>query len=134
MKANELGQKSEELQRFERYNDMIKDEVEKLKKIQTLIINGVDDGRAILGKISLQSYQTEEWGSTLGGKASFFDNCLEMEIKTTVSLALLRALEKDIIRKIKLFAQSYGFEEDRFKPIFDEYIDLDKYKYGGWFD
>ena len=134
MKTSELGIKSEELQRFERYNDMIKDEVEKLKKIQTLIINGVDDGRAILGKISLQSYQIKEWGSTLGDKANFFDNSLEIEIKTTVSLELLRALEKDIIRRIKHFAQNYEFEEDRFKPVFDEYIDLDKYKYGGWFD
>ena len=134
MKASELGIKTKELQQFESYNELIKDYVEQLNAVQSMIRHGVSDGRAILGKISLQSYQTEEWGSRIGEKAHFFGNSLEMEINTTVSLQLLRAIEKKLIKDIQHAASNYGFEEDRFKPIFDECINIDKYTYGGWFD
>ena len=134
MKTSELGIKTKEIQDFEIYNKLIQPYVKKLHDVQNMIKHGVSDGRVILGKISLQSFQTEEFGSVLGKEAKFFSNSLEMEIKTTVSLELLRALEKYLIRKIQHFALTYGFEEDRFKPIFDECINIDKYVYGGWFD
>ena len=134
MKTSELGAKTKELEMFKSYNNLINDYVEKLNNIQNMIRNGVADGRAILGKISLQSYQTEQYGSTLGKKANFLNNSLEMEIKTTVSLELLRVLEKDLISRIKDISLDFGFEEDRFVPIFDKFIQIDEYKYGGWFD
>ena len=133
MKASDIHVKTKELDNFESYERCIEEKVNKLKDIQTMIKNGVADGRCIIGKAHIESHQTEEWGSTLGDLARINPNTMEIKLNTFMSLSLLRAYEIDIINEIKQVASDMKVEEDRFEPVFDKYIQLDKYNYGGWF-
>ncbi len=133
MKASDLHIKTKELENFESYERGISNLKEELSNVQYVIINGTKDARCIVGKVSLEVYQTEEWGSTIGSEANMYPNKLELQLNTNLSLAVLRDYEKHLIAKILEVAKLNGIEEDRFEPIFDKYIDLEKYKYGGWF-
>lgn len=133
MKASDLHIKTQELENFESYENSISDLKEELSNVQYIIINGIKDGRCIVGKTSLAVYQTEEWGSTMGREANMYPNKLEVQLNTNLSLALLRDYETYLIDKILDIAKMRGIDEDRFEPIFEKHIDLEKYKYGGWF-
>lgn len=133
MKASDLHIKTKEFENFESYERCISDLKNKLSDVQYIIINGTEDARCIVGKVSLAVYQTEEWGSTRGKEANMYPNKLELELNTNLSLAVLRDYEVHLISEILDIAKAKGIEEDRFEPVFNKYIDLEKYKYGGWF-
>ena len=140
MKASDLHAKTEELQKFEDYENFINEHYTKqLEIVQAMIKHGVEDGRCIIGSASLEVHQTEEWGSTLGELANIYTsknyipaNKLEIKLNTNLSLHLLKYYEEYLIKKIMETADQFEIEEDRFKPIFDKYIDF-KYSYGGWY-
>ena len=121
MKASELNAKSEELERFETYNEQIKRYVEELEKVQYIIKYGIEDGRAMKCEFNLAVYETGQHGSVLEGEAKMFYNKLNATCGTKVSLYVLKGYEEVLIENIMDFARAYKIEEDRFKPIFDEY-------------
>lgn len=131
--TSELYQKKKELENFESYEKLIKNDVEKLKNVQTIIMNGVSDGRCIIGKSHIEVHETRDWGSSIGDLSRHVSpNELEIELDTTLSLGLLKNYENKLIRSIMRTASMFNIKEDRYKPIFDSYIKTG-YKYGGWY-
>ena len=134
MKASELNTKSEELKRFETYNEQIKRYVEELEKVQYIIKNGIKSGKTMKCEFTLTVYGIGQYDYTSKGDADMLHNKLTASCGTSVSLYILKGYEEKIIENIMNLARIYKIEEDRFKPIFEECEGISKYMCEGeWF-
>lgn len=131
--TSELYQKKKELENFESYEKLIKDDVEKLKNVQNIIMNGVSNGKCIIGKSHIEVHETRDYGSSVGELSRHISpNTLEIKLDDVLALGLLRNYERKIIRSIMQTASMFKINEDRYKPIFDNYIKTG-YKYGDYY-
>lgn len=134
MKASELNAKSEELERFETYNEEIKGYVEELRKVQYIIKEGIKSGKTMKCEFTLTVYGIGQYDySTSKGDADMVYNKLYATCGTAVSLYVLKGYEERIINNIMDLARAYKIEEDRFKPIFEECKGISKYMCEGSF-
>ena len=131
--ANELKHKKKELENFEEYEKFIKEDVEKLNNVQQIIMNSVTNDRCIIGNSHIEVHDSTDWGSSIGKLSRHVSpNTLEIELDNVLALGLLRNYERKIIRSIMKGASMFKINEDRYKPIFDDFIKTG-YKYGDHF-
>jgi hypothetical protein len=127
--ANELKQKKKELENFKKYEKFIEKDVKKLNNVQQIIMNSVTDRRRIIGNSHIEIHDSTDWGSSIDGLSRHvLPNTLEIELDNVLALGLLRNYERKIIHSIMKSASFFKINEDRYKPIFDNFIKTG-YKY-----
>jgi len=126
LKASGLYEKSQEIQNFEKYQERVKDRLQELNNVQTLIKEGLEDARCFIGKAHLECHQTEEYGTRVGALAHYvYPNMINIEINSYLAMILLKAYEQLLVSSILDTAKDMNIEEDRVEAIFDQYIELD---------
>lgn len=125
LKASGLYEKSQEIQNFEKYQERVKDRLQELNDVQTLIKEGLEDARCFIGKAHLECHQTEEYGTSVGALAHYvYPSMVNIEINSYLAMTLLKAYEQLLVNSILDTAKDMNIEEDRVEAIFDQYIEL----------